>query len=182
MSYSSFVFFFSLIFVACFYSTSSEEVLSTTSFNFLEETTGLPSNWPDTFVSNTTFVNETGIEVPKPDVLPVDTLRGKNVLQVIERLLFQRSFQDLPEPLPSIINFIIRIPVVIIGLILGENVELLGLQALHVGDALLLTGAQGYGKLILIIMSLFIVINLYFSFRIRCQRLRYRFRCFWKDD
>lgn len=103
------------------------------------------SHYPDSS-SNRTWVLESGKELTKPYVMSENTLSGKSDVIGIDRILFPASYSNLPQPLRNIINTIIRIPVIVAGLIVGENAELIGLQAMQVGNALLMMGSHNFGQ------------------------------------
>ena len=95
--------------------------------------------------TNRTWVWESGKNLTKPYVMSENTLSGKSDVIGIDRILFPASYSNLPQPLRNIVNTIVRIPIIVAGLIVGENAELLGLQAMQVGNALLMMGAQKFG-------------------------------------
>lgn len=87
-----------------------------------------------------------------PDVLrdlgePLDSIIGylKKLLLSFDYLLFPGSWNKLDEPLQSLVNVFLRAPVSIIAWIIGEKVELLGHQALQLGNALLAFGPRDIG-------------------------------------
>ena len=84
-----------------------------------------------------------------PYIMSERTLSGRNDVVGIDRILFPPSYSSLPQPLRNVVNTVVRIPVIIAGLIVGENAELMGLQALQVGNALLMAGIQGLGGYLL---------------------------------
>ena len=96
--------------------------------------------------TNDTWIQESGLSLPKPYVMSENTLSGKSDVVGIDRILFPASFSSLPQPLRNIVNTIVRIPVIVAGLIVGENAELIGLQAMQIGNALLMMGSNKFGQ------------------------------------
>lgn len=95
---------------------------------------------------NRTWVQESGKNLTKPYVMSENTLSGKSDVIGIDRILFPASYSKLPQPLRNVVNTIVRIPVIVAGLIVGENAELIGLQAMQVGNALLMMGSHKFGE------------------------------------
>ena len=96
---------------------------------------------------NQTFIDASGVNLPKPSTISESTLRGFSRLGFLDGILFPKSFKNMVEPLKTFLNLLLRLPIIIAGLIVGENAELLGLQAMQVGNAFLLMGAQGFGEI-----------------------------------
>ena len=128
-----------------------EEQSSTTVLPPITELTTSPVSWFESYQQyfnrhhNQTLVNLSGSSLPVPATLSESVLRGLNSYG-LDRFLFPRSFQNMMEPLKTILNILLRLPIIIVGLIVGEYTELLGLQTMQLGNALLLLGVQGFGK------------------------------------
>lgn len=97
-----------------------------------------------TRTANRTLVREFEM-LTKPHVMSEITLSGKSDAVGIERILFPASFSRLPQPLRNIVDTVVRIPVMLVGLVLGENAELLGLQTMQIGNSLLMLGSHNFG-------------------------------------
>jgi len=125
--------------------SSISEVQETTTSRY-EETRSSSDIYQEYFNQfyNETAVNISGHDLPKPSTMTDYVLRGLNGYG-LDSLIFPRSFKDMLEPLKTFLNLLLRIPVIVIGLIVGENAELLGLQTMQMGNALLLSGARGWG-------------------------------------
>lgn len=96
---------------------------------------------------NQTFIDASGVNLPIPSTLSENTLRGFSRFGFLDSVLFPKSFKNMVEPLKTFLNLLLRLPIIIAGLIVGENAELLGLQTMQVGNAFLLMGAQGFGEI-----------------------------------
>jgi hypothetical protein len=116
-----------------------------------ELATSSPPSWFESYqlylkkFYNQTSINESGKDMPVPHTISESVLTGLSAFN-LDRFLFPRSFQNMMEPLKTILNTLLRLPVILGGLIVGEYAELLGLQAMQLGNALLLMGVQGFGE------------------------------------
>lgn len=129
--------------------------------------------------ANRTWVQESGKNLTKPYVMSENTLSGKSDVVGIDRILFPASYSRLPQPLRNVVNTIVRIPVIVAGLIIGENAELIGLQAMQVGNALLMMGSHKFGESPHLISCRFTEISP--DCRIYTERLCHRIYRFRKD-
>lgn len=83
---------------------------------------------------------------PPPKVIPPKVENGITTdAFTIDSLFLPDSWRNLGEPMNTMVKFTMRFPIYIVGYILGENAETLGLQMLQIGNALLSVGAESFG-------------------------------------
>lgn len=79
------------------------------------------------------------------NVSPPPSFGSNNESFSVDALFLPTSWQNLAEPINSIVKFTMRVPVYIVGWVLGQNAEMLGLQMMSIGNALLKFGAESFG-------------------------------------
>lgn len=78
---------------------------------------------------------------------PLDSIIAylKKLLLSFDYVLFPGSWNKLEEPLKSLVNVFLRVPISVLAWLIGEKVELMGHQALQLGNALLAFGPRDIG-------------------------------------
>lgn len=86
-------------------------------------------------------------DLPMPSILSEATLSGQTGIMTVEPVLFPNwTPLSWPTSIRSFVNAVARIPLMLIGSFVGQSAELMGLQMMQVGNALLAAGVQGFGE------------------------------------
>lgn len=115
--------------------------------NATEITTTMPIDF-NSFTHMNPSMNgpDSDSSLPMPSILSEATLSGQTGIMTIEPVIFPNwTPLSWPSSIRSFVNAVARIPLMLIGSMLGQSAELLGLQTMQVGNALLAAGVQGLG-------------------------------------
>lgn len=113
-----------------------------------------PENGTETGIDYHSFthqnpsINETESDgsLPVPSVLSEGTLAGNTGIMTVEPVLFPNwAPLSWPSSIRDMINTLARVPLWLIGSFVGQYAEIMGLQMMQVGNALLAAGVQGFG-------------------------------------
>lgn len=94
-----------------------------------------------------TSETESDDTLPVPSILSEGTLAGNTGIMTVEPVLFPNwAPLSWPTSIRDFINTLARVPLWLIGSFVGQYAEIMGLQMMQVGNALLAAGVQGFGQ------------------------------------
>lgn len=96
---------------------------------------------------NPSINSESDQNVPSPAVLSESTLAGHTGIMTVEPVLFPNWAPiSWPSSIRDLIHTLARVPLMLFGSLIGQYAQGMGLQMMALGNALLASGVQGFGR------------------------------------